>query len=164
MVVQTTRPSPACPVLSLLVTPDVRTPFKIAASAPMLPATEVAGVRPGDAGRAVARGRRRRPRRRSGQARRSVCGLPGLPGAGAGRGPAVHRRRLREQGQVGREDQADKLASVGTFTEQHVAKDVAGGLRLAGDRGALAFAVMERKDTVLNKTSGAINVSDRSRR
>ena len=35
------RRSPACPVLSLLVTPDVRTPFKIAASAPMLPATEV---------------------------------------------------------------------------------------------------------------------------
>jgi hypothetical protein len=41
MVVQTTRAKSGLPVLSLLVTPDVRTPFKIAASAPMLPATEV---------------------------------------------------------------------------------------------------------------------------
>ena len=52
------------------------------------------------------------------------------------------------------------MASVGTFTEQHLAKDVAGGLRLAGDRGALAFTVLERKDTVLNKTTGTINVSE----
>ena len=55
--------------------------------------------------------------------------------------------------------QNDALAGVGTFTQQHQAKDVVGGLRLAGGKGALVFAVMTRKDTLLNRTQGTITPS-----
>jgi hypothetical protein len=55
--------------------------------------------------------------------------------------------------------QNDALSGVGTFTQQHQAKDVVGGLRLAGGKGALVFAVMTRKDTLLNRTQGTITPS-----
>ena len=103
MVVQTTRSKSGLPVLSLLVTPDVRTPFKIAASAPMLPATEVPAFDQvtqgapslGDdaAGLAVD------PATLAGAYAASLA----YPTAAATGRPAVHRRRLREQGQGGRE-------------------------------------------------------------
>ncbi|MEP6649217.1 MAG: hypothetical protein ABJA74_04790, partial [Lapillicoccus sp.] len=160
MVVQTTRAKSGLPVLSLLVTPDVRTSFKIAASAPMLPATEVPAFDQvtqgapslGDdaAGLAV------EPEKLVGTYAASLS-YPAPTAATAGQfTDDAFATRIK----AAAKDQADKVASVGSFTEQHLAKDVAGGLRLAGDRGALAFTVMERKDTVLNKTSGAINVSE----
>jgi hypothetical protein len=160
MVVQTTRAKSGLPVLSLLVTPDVRTPFKIAASAPMLPATEVPafdqvteGAPPlgeDPSGLAV------EPEKLVG-AYASSLAYPAPPPA---TDPPFTDDAFGNKIKAAAKDQADKIASVGTFTEQHLAKDVAGGLRLAGDRGALAFTVMERKDTVLNKTTGTINVSD----
>jgi hypothetical protein len=159
MVVQTTRAKSGLPVLSLLVTPDVRTPFKIAASAPMLPATEVPAFDQvtrgapslGDsaAGLAV------EPGKLVGAYAASLA----YPAAAATADRPFTDDAFASKITAAAKTQADQLASVGTFTEQHVAKDVVGGLRLAGDRGALAFAVMERKDTVLNKTTGAINVS-----
>jgi hypothetical protein len=160
MVVQTTRAKSGLPVLSLLVTPDVRTAFKIAASAPMLPATEVPAFDQvtqgapslGDdaAGLAV------EPEQLVGAYAASLA----YPAP-----PATDNRPFTDDAfankiKAAAKDQADKVASVGSFTEQHLAKDVAGGLRLAGDRGALAFTVMERKDTLLNKASGTINVSE----
>ena len=160
MVVQTTRVKSGLPVLSLLVTPDVRTPFKIAASAPMLPATEVPAFDQvtqgapslGDdpSGLAV------EPEKLVGAYAASLA----YPTPQPTTDPPFVDDAFANKVKAAAKDQADKIASVGTFTEQHLAKDVAGGLRLAGDRGALAFTVMERKDTVLNKTSGTINVSD----
>jgi hypothetical protein len=160
MVVQTTRSKSGLPVLSLLVTPDVRTPFKIAASAPMLPATEVPAFDQvtqgapslGDdpAGLAVD------PATLAGAYAASLA----YPTAAATADQPFTDDAFGSKVKAAAKTQADQLTSGGTFTEQHAAKDVAGGLRLAGDRGALAFAVMERKDTVLNKSSGAINVSD----
>ncbi len=160
MVVQTTRAKSGLPVLSLLVTPDARTAFKIAASAPMLPATEVPAFDQvtqgapslGDdaAGLAVDPGKLVGAYAAS-LAYPAPAAVPDQPFADDAFGAKV---------KAAAKDQADKIASVGSFTQQHVAKDVTGGLRLAGDRGALAFAVMERKDTVLNKTAGSINVSD----
>jgi hypothetical protein len=160
MVVQTTRAKSGLPVLSLLVTPDVRTPFKIATSAPMLPATEVPAFDQvtqgapslGDdpSGLAV------EPEKLVGAYAASL----GYPAPAPATDPPFTDDAFANKVKTAAKDQADKIASVGTFTEQHLAKDVAGGLRLAGDRGALAFGVIERKDTVLNKTTGTINVSD----
>jgi hypothetical protein len=160
MVVQTTRAKSGLPVLSLLVTPDVRTPFKIAATAPMLPATEVPAFDQvtqgapllGDdpAGLAV------EPGKLVGAYAASLA----YPAPAAVPDQPFTDDAFAVKVKAAAKDQADKIASVGSFTEQHVAKDVTGGLRLAGERGALAFAVMERKDTVLNKTAGSINVSD----
>ena len=139
----------------------MRTPFKIAASAPMLPATEVPAFDQvtqgapslGDdaAGLAVD------PEKLVGAYAASLA----YPAAGCvrltSRSPTTpSRARSRRP----RRTRPTRSPASARFTEQHVAKDVAGGLRLAGDRGALAFAVMERKDTVLNKTSGTINVSE----
>lgn len=160
MVVQTTRAKSGLPVLALLVTPDARTAFKIAASAPMLPATEVPAFDQ------VAQG--------APSLGDDAAGLAVDPGKLVGAyaaslaypAPAVVPDQpfaddaFAAKVKAAAKDQADRIASVGSFTQQHVAKDVTGGLRLAGDRGALAFAVMERKDTVLNKTAGSINVSD----
>ncbi|HEU5000990.1 MAG TPA: hypothetical protein VFT68_18785 [Lapillicoccus sp.] len=160
MVVQTTRAKSGLPVLSLLVTPDVRTPFKIAASAPMLPATEVPAFDQvtqgapslGDdpSGLAV------EPEKLAAAYATSLAYPAPPPTTDAPFTDDAFANKIK----AAAKDQADKIASVGTFTEQHLAKDVAGGLRLAGDRGALAFTVLERKDTVLNKTTGTINVSD----
>ena len=160
MIVQTTRAKSGLPVLSLLVTPDVRTPFKIAASAPMLPATEVPAFDQvtqgapslGDdpSGLAV------EPEKLVAAYAASLA----YPTPNPATDPPFTDDAFANKIKAAAKDQADKIASVGTFTEQHLAKDVAGGLRLAGDRGALAFTVIERKDTVLNKTTGTINVSD----
>jgi hypothetical protein len=160
MVVQTTRAKSGLPVLSLLVTPDVRTPFKIAASAPMLPATEVPAFDQvtqgapslGDdpSGLAVD------PEKLVAAYAASLA----FPAPQPASDPSFTDDAFSNKVKAAAKDQSDKIASVGTFTEQHLAKDVAGGLRLAGDRGALAFTVIERKDTVLNKTTGTINVSD----
>ena len=160
MIVQTTRAKSGLPVLSLLVTPDVRTPFKIAASAPMLPATEVPAFDQvtqgapslGDdpSGLAV------EPEKLVAAYAASLA----YPTPNPATDPPFTDDAFANKIKAAAKDQAGKISSVGTFTEQHLAKDVSGGLRLAGDRGALAFTVMERKDTVLNKTTGTINVSD----
>jgi hypothetical protein len=159
MVVQTTRAKSGLPVLSLLVTPDVHTPFKIAASAVMLPATEVPAFDQVTQGAPSlgddASGLAIDPEKLVGAYATSLA----YPAP-----PATEDRPFTDDAfatkvKAAAKDQAGKVASVGSFTEQHLAKDVTGGLRLAGDRGALAFTVMDRKDTVLNKTSGTINVS-----
>lgn len=160
MVVQTTRAKSGLPVLSLLVTPDVRTPFKIAASAVMLPATEVPAFDQVTQGAPAlgddAAGLAVTPEKLAGAYAASLA----YPAPAASGDQPFTDDAFATKVKAAAKDQAGKLESVGSFTEQHLAKDVTGGLRLAGDRGALAFAVMERKDTVLNKTSGTINVSD----
>jgi hypothetical protein len=160
MVVQTTRAKSGLPVLSLLVTPDVRTPFKIAASAPMLPATEVPAFDQVTQGAPALgddpSGLAIDPEKLVAAYAASLA----FPAPPAAADPPFTDDAFANKIKAAAKDQADKISTVGSFTEQHLAKDVAGGLRLAGDRGALAFTVMERKDTVLNKTTGTINVSD----
>ncbi len=160
MVVQTTRAKSGLPVLSLLVTPDVRTPFKIAASAPMLPSTVVPAFDQVTQGAPSlgddASGLAVDPQKLVGAYAASLA-YP-APAASAERPFTDDSFAIRAKAAA--KDQADKLANVGSFTEQYSAKDIAGGLRLASGRGALAFAVMERKDTVLKKSAGTIPVTE----
>jgi hypothetical protein len=160
MVVQTTRAKSGLPVLSLLVTPDVGTPFKIAASAPMLPSTVVPAFDQVTQGAPSlgedSTGLAVDPQKLVAAYAASLA-YPAPPASGdlpfADDAFAVRAKAAAK-------DQAAKLANVGTFTEQYSAKDVVGGLRLASGRGALAFAVMERKDTVLKKSAGTIPATD----
>ncbi len=159
MVVQTTRAKSGLPILSFLTTPDVRTPFKIAASAPMLPSSEVpafdvmtqgAPVLGDDAG-----GLAVDPEKLLGAYAASLSFPAPAATADAPFTDDAFATKLKQSAKA----QSDALAGVGTFTQQHQAKDVVGGLRLAGRKGALVFTVLDRKDTLLNKTQGTVTPS-----
>jgi len=159
MVAQTTRAKSGLPVLSLLTTPDVRTPFKIAASAPMLPSSEVPAFDQVTQGAPMlgddAAGLAVDPEKllvayAASLAFPAAAATPDAPFADDAFATTLRR---------GAKAQSDALAGVGSFTQQHQAKDVVGGLRLAGGKGALVFTVLERKDTLLNKTQGTVTPS-----
>lgn len=157
MVVRTTRAKSGLPVLSLLTTPDVRTPFRIAAGAPMLPSAEVPAFDPVAQGAlSVGDG--------SGLAVHPEKLAAAYATSLAFPAPATADRPFTEDAfsakvKAAAKAQNDAIAGVGSLTEQHLAKDVVGGLRLAGDRGALVFTVLERKDTLLNRGRGVITPS-----
>jgi hypothetical protein len=159
MVVQTTRAKSGLPVLSLLTTPDARTPFKIAVSAPMLPSSEVPAFDQMTQGAPVlgdsASGLAVDPDQLLAAYAASLA-FP-APAAAADRSftDDAFAAKLRQAAKA----QSDALSGVGSFTQQHQAKDVVGGLRLAGGKGALVFTVLTRKDTLLNRTQGTITPS-----
>ncbi len=159
MVVQTTRAKSGLPVLSLLTTPDARTPFKIAVSAPMLPSSEVPAFDQLTTGAPVlgddASGLAVDPDKLLAAYAASLA-FP-APAATTDRpfSDDAFAATLRQAAKA----QNDALSGVGSFTQQHQAKDVVGGLRLAGGKGALVFTVMTRKDTLLNRTQGTITPS-----
>ncbi|MEP6629476.1 MAG: hypothetical protein ABJA89_03350 [Lapillicoccus sp.] len=160
MVVQTTRATSGLPVLSLLTTPDARTPFKIAVGAPMLPSSEVPAFDQLTQGAPVlgddATGLATDPEKLLAAYAASLSfPAPAAAAADPPFGDDAFAARLRQSAKA----QNDALSGVGTFTQQHQAKDVVGGLRLAGGKGALVFAVMTRKDTLLNRTQGTITPS-----
>lgn len=158
MVVQTTRAKSGLPVLSLMTTPDVRTPFKIAATAPMLPSAEVPAfdqVTQGAPGLGDGSGLAVDPEKLVAAYASSLAFPPPPPASSAPFTDDGFAAKVKAAAKA----QSDGLAGVGTLTEQHQAKDVVGGLRLAGQRGALVFTVMQRKDTVLNKGQGTITSS-----
>jgi hypothetical protein len=159
MVVQTTRAKSGLPVLSLLTTPDARTPFKIAVSAPMLPSSEVPAFDQLTKGAPVlgddATGLAVDPEKLLAAYAASLAFPAPTAAADAPFGDDAFAAKLKQSAKA----QNDALSGVGTFTQQHQAKDVVGGLRLAGGKGALVFAVMTRKDTLLNRTQGTITPS-----
>lgn len=159
MVVQTTRAKSGLPVLSFLTTPDVRTPFKIAASAPMLPSSEVPAFDQMAQGAPALgddpTGLAIDPEKLLGAYAASLA----FPAAAATADPPFADDAFATKLKQSAKAQSDALAGVGSFTQQHQAKDVVGGLRLAGGKGALVFTVLDRKDTLLNKTQGTVTPS-----
>ncbi|MEO8829927.1 hypothetical protein [Lapillicoccus sp.] len=155
MLVQTTRAKSGLPVLSLLTTPDSRTPFRIAASATMLPSAEVpsfdqlaqgAPLLGSGAGLAA-------PPQKLLAAYASSLAFP-APAADANAPfeDDASAAAVRKNAQA----QSDGLSGSGTLTSQSSAKDVVGGFKVADDRGALVFTVIQRKDTILNRTQATI--------
>lgn len=167
MVVQTTRAKSGLPVLSLLVTPDVRSPYRIAASATMLPGASVKSFAPLIQGSDPLGG-----------------GAGG--GAGAGAGLAVAPLTLTKQYaaalafpapkptgatsfvtgdsfasgvRASAANQNTSMHGIGSFTQEHTARGVLGGMRTADGTGALVFAALDRRDTFLNRAKGTLKPS-----
>ncbi len=158
MIVQTTRVASGLPVLSYLVTPDARTPYRIAAMTPMLPSATVPafeslarGSQPLGDGSALAV----KPEELA-KLYAASLGFP-APAAPASSPFADDTFAAGLKANAGKQNQG--LDGIGSFTQQHEPKDVTGGLRVAGDKGALVFLVLERRDTFLNKTQGTLTPS-----
>lgn len=159
MLVQTTRSASGLPVLSLLTTPDARTPFKIAASAPMLPSAQVPAfdqLTQGAPALGTGAGLAVDPQKLLAAYAASLA-FP-APAAADAADPAAPfaSDSFAESVRKSAKAQSDALSGVGTITSQYSAKDVVGGLDVAGGKGALVFTVMQRKDTILNQTRGTI--------
>lgn len=159
LVVQATTAKSGLPVLYLLSTPDVRTPFKIAASAPMLPSAEVPAFD------RVAQGAPALGEGSEGLAidpeklLAAYASALAFPTPQPQTDPPFTQDAFATKVMDNAKAQGDQLASTGSFTEQHLAKDMAGGLRLANNEGALVFGVLDRKDTILNRAQGTVNAS-----
>ncbi len=159
MVVQSSLKASGLPVLMLLTTPDVRTPYRISASVSMLPGAQVPGFDPVATGSPALTDA---DTSASGRYTTLVEGYaaslaypsspravaPGIT-AGDAFGTAVRANASK---------QAAALASFGSFRQQHEARAISGGLRTAGGQSALVFAVIERSDTVLVK-SGSLTLT-----
>ncbi len=155
VLVQTTRAKSGLPVLSLLSTPDARTPFRIAASATMLPSAEVpsfdklaqgAPLLGAGAGLAV------EPQKLLAAYAASLAFPAPAADANAPFADDSFSAAVHKNAQV----QSDGLKGSGTLTSQSSAKDVVGGFKVAGDRGALVFTVIQRTDTILNPNQATI--------
>ena len=149
MVVQTTIARSGLLVLYLLTTPDVRTPFKIAARAPMLASASVRAFDPlaqGSPGVGDGSGLAVEPDRLT-SAYAASLGYP--PSAATGAEPFA-RDSFAAGVRAVAQSQNEGLNGALTYTQAHSPKAVAGGLRVAGDRGALVFTVLERQDTFVN--------------
>lgn len=158
MVVQTTRVKSGLPVLYLLTTPDVRTPYRIAVSAPMLPSASVKAFDPvaqgspplGDgSGLAVT------PQALVEAYAASLAFPPPPPPSNPPFAPDSFAAGVRASAS----SQSQGLNGVGTFSQQHTPKGVAGGLRVGAGKGALVFTVLERQDTLRNTSQGTLTPS-----
>lgn len=159
MVVQTTRAKTGLPVLYLLTTPDARTPFRIAASGTMLSGAQVPAfdqISIGSPALGDGSGIAVDP---STLAAAYAASLAYPAPAASADAPFTADDALAKAIRGNANAVSQALGSVATFTQQQSAKDVPGGLRLAGGQGALAFAVLNRTDTVLRKTAGTINAT-----
>lgn len=158
MIVQTTRASSGLPVLSYLVTPDVRTPYKIAAMTPMLPSATVKAFEPltqGSKPLGDSAGLTTKPE----ELAKLYAASLAYPAPPAGAAPPFAEDTFAAAVRKNADAQKQGLGGVGTFTQQHQPKDVIGGLRVAGGKGALVFVVLDRVDTLLNKTQGTLTPS-----
>jgi len=158
MVVQATRARSGLPVLYLLMTPDVRTPYRIAASTPMLPSASVKAFDPvaqGSTGLGDGSGLVIKPEELARLYAASLAFPAPAPEPDAPFAADSFATGLRASAT----SQNQGLGGIGTMTQQHEAKDITGGLRVKGEAGALVFAVLDRKDTVLNKTQGTLTPS-----
>jgi hypothetical protein len=158
MIVQTTRAKSGLPVLYLLTTPDVRTPYRIAASTPMLPSASVRAFDPvaqGSPRLGDARGLVQKPEELATAYAASLAFPPPAASAEALFEPDAFAEGIRASAT----SQNQGLTGIGTFTRQHAVKNIVGGLRVRGDAGALVFAVLERTDTFVNKSTGTITPS-----
>lgn len=153
MVVQTTRAQSGLPVLSLLTTPDVRTPYRIAASAPMLPSAQVKLFDPfpaGSPGLGDESGLSVKPA----ELAKEYAAYLAFPAPAVKDVPFVSDSFAT--GVRAHASATNQQLNGGDLTQQHAPKDVVGGLRLRGGRGALVFTVLDRKDTLLRRTQGTL--------
>lgn len=159
MVVQTTRAKSGLPVLYLLTTPDVRTPYQIASSAPMLPGASVKIFDPltqGSLPLGSGTGLSVAPMALT-TAYAASLAFP--PQAGRATTPTVPNDSFAQGVRASAGNQSKGMNGIGTFTQVHTAKDVVGGLRVIGGAGALVFVAMNRSDSFLNRTTGTLKPS-----
>lgn len=158
ILVQSTRARSGLPVLYLLMTPDVRTPYRIAASTPMLPSASVKAfdaVTQGSSALSDGAGLVDQPETLA----RRYAGSLAFPARDPDPDPPFAPDVFAAGVRAGATSQSQGIDGIGTFTQQHEPKDVTGGLRVKGDRGGLVFAVLDRKDILLNRTQGTLTPS-----
>jgi len=169
MVVQTTRAQSGLPVLHLLTTPDVRTPYRIAASTLMLPSAavkafdKVAQGSPvlGDGSGLVVRPEDLTKRYAASLAFPAAAAPTEAPPTEATPTDAPTDAPFSDDTfatgvRASAVSQSQGLATIATLTQQHDLADVIGGLRVAGGKGALVFTVLDRKDSVVNKPGAVV--------
>lgn len=155
LVVQTTRAKSGLPVLSLLTTRDVRTPYRVAASATMLPGAVVPAVDPvsdGSPPLADGSGLAVKPVALTAMYAASLAFPSGRPAPAGTLSPDAFAAGVTSSARA----QNAALKGVGTFTEQRQARNVAGGLRVADGKGALVFTAIDRANTFLKPGPGTI--------
>ena len=165
MVVQTTRAPSSLPVLHLLTTPDVRTPYRIAASTLMLPSAavkvfdKVAQGSPalGDGSGLAVRPEDLSKRYAASLAFPAVASPADASPADVSLADASFTDDTFATGvRASAVSQSQRLAHNATLTQQHELADVMGGLRVAGGKGALVFAVLDRRDSVVNRPGAVV--------
>ncbi len=157
MIVQTTRATSGLPVLNLLTTPDVRTPYRITASTQMLPSASVKAFDPiaqgspdlGDGSGLVT------PPQELARAYAASLAFPAPAAVEVTFASDAFADGLRASAT----SQAEGLPDVATLTQQHEPKAITGGLRVRGNAGALVFAVLDRTDTLVNKSGATLTPS-----
>ena len=160
MVVQTTRATSGLPVLYLLTTPDVRTPYQIASSAPMLAGASVKVFDPltrGSLPVGTGSGLSVTPTALT-EGYAASLAFP-APAGKATTPPVVPNDSFAQAVRASAANQSKGMNGIGTFTQVHTAQDVVGGLRVVGGAGALVFVAMDRRDAFLNRTTGTITPS-----
>jgi hypothetical protein len=154
IVVRTTLKESKLPVLHLLVSPDVRTPYRIAASATMVPGASVRPFAPlatGSSPLGTAAGLAITPEE-------ILASLPAslnFPTAGD-RDPRIAADSWTTALRQAVTAKASSLQAVGTLTQQHSSRGVIGGLRASGDQGAVVFLALDRRDVLVNKTGATL--------
>lgn len=159
MVVQTTLAQSKLPVLHLLVTTDVRTPYKIAASATMLSGAQVRAFDPLAAGSPALGDGAGLVAAPSDLAARYAASL-NFP-TPADRPSELDSDSFGDAIRATAKRNSDSMRAVATLTQVHTLREVSGGLRTQGDSGAIVFAALDRKDTLVNRGGAAITASAR---
>lgn len=154
IIVRTTLKASSLPVLHLLVSSDVRAPYRIVASVTMLPGASVRPFAPLATGSSpVGAG--------PGLAITPEEILASLPASlnyptGADRDPRIAPDSWTAALRAAVAAKATALQGVGTLTQQHVSRGVLGGLRASGDEGALVFVALDRRDILVNKSGATL--------
>lgn len=159
MIVQTSLEESGLPVLHLIGTTSVRTPYKIMATATMLSGAQVQAFDP------LATGS---PRLEEGEALvadptelvtqyAASLNFPTPADDPEALLDDPFARQIRETSA----ENAKTMKAAATLTQTHEVDTLVGGLRTQGGAGALFFAVADRTDTVVNRSGGAITLSDR---
>ena len=170
MVVQTTRAQSGLPVLHLLTTPDVRTPYRIAASTLMLPSAAVKAFDKVAQGSPVLGDGSGLVVRPEDLTKRYAASLAFPAAAAPTEAPPTEATPTEATPtdapftddtfatgvRASAVSQSQGLATIATLTQQHDLADVIGGLRVAGGKGALVFTVLDRKDSVVNKRGAVV--------
>lgn len=138
------------PVLLLLVAPDARTPYRIAASVGMLPGTQVPAFDPLASGSVDLGSSETADGGRYGTLLDGYAASLAYPAPRSTTAAGVAPRdgfATAVRGNAAA--QAKAVSAIGSFRQVHDVRSVVGGLHTAGGRGALVFATVDRSDTLL---------------
>ena len=145
IVARTSLTKSGAPVLALLTAPTAAGPYQVAALTPVLPSATIDPFNPtaegspalGDGSGLVAA---------PDEIVASFAASVRFPGPATS--TLLTLDPLTQQLRLSARAQSQALSSQGTFTQTFTPQQVLGGLRLAGDAGALVFAHLERRDDV----------------